>query len=150
MGQDGSSRSRTRNGSLVATMQSAAMSEPIHRSGVGGRRVSLEPGSLLDVEARSTPTAHVEFREIFRVSGPVTPSEAGAPPTLREAALRIARCEQELDRVIRGALQGHTLSHEELIALQATVYRYSQEVELAAKLVDRLTGTVKQMLTSQQ
>jgi hypothetical protein len=38
----------------------------------------------------------------------------------------------------------------ELIALQATAYRHATEVELAAKLVDKLTSAVRTTLTSQQ
>lgn len=69
---------------------------------------------------------------------------------LRDAAMRIARGEEHIDRVIRQAQRGGTLAPEQLIALQTTVHRYTQEVELAAKLVDKLTGAVKQTLTSQQ
>ena len=38
----------------------------------------------------------------------------------------------------------------QLIAIQAGVYRYTQELELASKLVDKATGAVKQTLQSQQ
>lgn len=92
--------------------------------------------------------SRADFRAALASCTDVEP--AAAPTLLREAALRIARGEQCIDRVIRDATRGRTLSNEELIALQATVYRYTQEVELAAKLVDRLTGAVRQTLTSQQ
>jgi hypothetical protein len=41
-------------------------------------------------------------------------------------------------------------SQEELIAIQAGVYRYTQELELASKLVDKASGAVKTTLQSQQ
>lgn len=74
-------------------------------------------------------------------------SAEGVRDALREAAHGIAARERILDRALerRGALDA-----EQLLALQATVQRYNQEVELAAKLVDKLTGAVRQVLTSQQ
>ena len=39
---------------------------------------------------------------------------------------------------------------EQLLAIQAGVYRYTQEVELASKVVDRVTNGVKTVLQSQQ
>jgi hypothetical protein len=60
----------------------------------------------------------------------------------------MAAREATLDRALRGGAS--SASPEQLLALQATVHRYAQEVELAAKLVDKLTGAVRQVLTSQQ
>ena len=67
---------------------------------------------------------------------------------LRDAARDMAQREARLDHVL--AHRGVPLGPEQLLALQATVHRYSQEVELAAKLTDKLTGAVRQVLTSQQ
>lgn len=50
---------------------------------------------------------------------------------------------------IRGASTGAGLSAGELIALQAGIYRYSEVVDLATKLVDRATSAVKTTLQSQ-
>lgn len=92
---------------------------------------------------------------------PSTPPTAAGPPAtegaptrgsfrdaLRDAAEEMASHEATLDRVL--ARRGAPLGPEQLLALQATVHRYSQEVELAAKLTDKLTGAVRQVLTSQQ
>lgn len=69
---------------------------------------------------------------------------------LREAAESLARGEATLDATIARLSRGRALAPEELIALQATVYRHAAEVELAAKLVDKLTSAVRTTLTSQQ
>ena len=50
---------------------------------------------------------------------------------------------------MRSARSGN-LSNERLLALQAGVYRYTREVELAGKLVERSTSALKQTLQSQQ
>jgi hypothetical protein len=79
-----------------------------------------------------------------------SPPPAGASfrDALRDAAHDMASHEAALDRVLQR--RGAPLGPEQLLALQATVHRYSQEVELAAKLTDKLTGAVRQVLTSQQ
>ena len=69
---------------------------------------------------------------------------------LRAGAESLSRGEAALDASIARLGRGGTLAPEELIALQATAYRHATEVELAAKLVDKLTGAVRTTLTSQQ
>lgn len=41
---------------------------------------------------------------------------------------------------------GRTVGPAELIALQAGIYRYSEAVDLASRLVDRATGAVKTVI----
>lgn len=77
-----------------------------------------------------------------------TPSGPSFRDALREAAHGMAEREARIDAVL--TRRGAPLAPEQLLALQATVQRHSQEVELASKLVDKLTGTVRQVLTSQQ
>ena len=69
---------------------------------------------------------------------------------MRDAARGIDRGQRMVDSVIRAARSGRVFSQEELIAIQAGVYRYTQELELASKLVDKATGAVRQTLQSQQ
>jgi hypothetical protein len=57
------------------------------------------------------------------------------------------------EAVMRGALgvsrAGGTLDAAELIALQAGVYRYSEAVDLAAKLIDHATTGLKTIVQGQ-
>ena len=66
------------------------------------------------------------------------------------AVRSIAQGERFVDGAIHRARRGKDLEPGQLLALQAGVYRYTQELELAAKLVDKATGAVKQTLQSQQ
>jgi hypothetical protein len=50
---------------------------------------------------------------------------------------------------IAASRSGRDLGSAELIALQAGVYRYSEAVDLAAKLVDRVSSGVKTVLQGQ-
>lgn len=81
---------------------------------------------------------------------PATSAQRGTSfrEVLEDAATDIARREAVLDRAL--SRRAAPLGPDQLLALQATVQRHSQEVELAAKLVDKLTGSVRQVLTSQQ
>ena len=45
--------------------------------------------------------------------------------------------------------RGHDLGPSELLALQAGVYRYSETVDLASKLIDRATSGVKTVIQGQ-
>ena len=52
------------------------------------------------------------------------------------------------ERIMAGAASGYSsLDPAELIALQAGIYRYSEAVDLTAKLVDRMTSAVRTVLS---
>jgi hypothetical protein len=81
-----------------------------------------------------------------------------APPVLEEGPSPFARVLRSLGRevdrgekVVRRAIEGggKDLGPGELLALQAGVYRYSEAVDLSAKLIDRATTGVKTVLQGQ-
>ena len=105
------------------------------RIGEGVRRVSTPPP-----EPKSPPEP----------TGP--PSPNGEEPS--PFALLVRRLGREVDRgeaLTRKAIEGggRDLGSGELLALQACVYRYSEAVDLSAKLVDRASSGVKTVLQGQ-
>ncbi len=80
------------------------------------------------------------------------PGPLRAPPrldlgaSLTEMIGKIRRDEQRLDGYLHRARAGADFSLSELVAMQAVVHRYTQRVELLSKLVDRVTGAIKQTL----
>jgi len=62
---------------------------------------------------------------------------------------RVSEAQKRLDHVLELAESGRTFSPNELLALQAHVYRASQELDLAGKVVEKATGGVKQVLQTQ-
>jgi hypothetical protein len=80
------------------------------------------------------------------------PSEPPAEPSQFAALMRTLG--QELDRgesLVRSVVGGpapQTVSSMELIVLQAGIYRYSETVDLTAKLVDRAGQAVRTTLQS--
>jgi hypothetical protein len=77
--------------------------------------------------------------------------QAAAQPfaqLLRRLGKELDRGEDLAERAIRGG--SHTSSSpEQLIALQAGIYRYSEAVDLVTKLVDRGTQAVRTTLQNQ-
>ncbi len=100
-------------------------------------------------------------REPRIVPGPLPPPPSpAAPAAVRESAPSgpspfarlLAGVGGELARgeaLVRGAAGGPgagAMGAAELIALQAGVYRYAETVDLAAKLVDHATSSVRTVL----
>lgn len=83
-----------------------------------------------------------------RTVDPPTGSEVGAfSKVFHGLASNLEQGERTIERVRHG---GSTeLGATELLALQAEVYRYSEAVDLSAKLIDRATNGVKTVLQGQ-
>ncbi|MBO6937287.1 MAG: hypothetical protein JJ863_20110 [Deltaproteobacteria bacterium] len=113
-------------------------------SGAGPIRAELEPAPRRSEPSRSFAD-HLEATEAPPPDEPSPVLEA-----IGDAVRSIGRGEQFVDGAIARARRGKNLEPGQLLALQAGVYRYTQELELAAKLVDKATGAVKQTLQSQQ
>ncbi len=54
-----------------------------------------------------------------------------------------------LDKLINGATNGKSFSNAELISLQAGMYKYSQELDLTSKIVEKATSGLKDTLKTQ-
>ncbi|MBZ4410213.1 ATP-dependent helicase HrpB [Myxococcus faecalis] len=62
---------------------------------------------------------------------------------------RVGQAQKRLDHILGLAESGRDFSSAELLSLQAQVYRASQELDLAGKVVEKATGGVKQVLQTQ-
>ena len=62
---------------------------------------------------------------------------------------RVAEAQARMDRILALAASGRTFSPAELLALQAGVAEASQTVDLAGKVLDRVTSGLKQVLQTQ-
>lgn len=62
---------------------------------------------------------------------------------------RVTEAQKRLDNLLALAESGRSFSPAELLAVQAHVYRASQELDLAGKVVEKATGGVKQVLQTQ-
>jgi hypothetical protein len=57
--------------------------------------------------------------------------------------------QNKLEEIINLSLSGRNFSTSELLALQAGVYRFTQELELTSKVVEKGTATIKQTMNTQ-
>lgn len=57
--------------------------------------------------------------------------------------------QNKLEEIINMSLSGRNFSSSELLALQAGVYRFTQELELTSKVVEKGTATIKQTMNTQ-
>jgi|SRR5689334_12307104 hypothetical protein len=62
---------------------------------------------------------------------------------------RVAAAQARMDRILSLAASGRTFSPAELLSLQAGVAEASQTVDLAGKVLDRVSGGVKTVLQTQ-
>lgn len=54
-----------------------------------------------------------------------------------------------MDKLINGGLAGKSFNSTELLALQAGMYKYTQELELTGKVVEKATSGLKDTLKTQ-
>ena len=54
-----------------------------------------------------------------------------------------------MDKLIKAASRGRDFSNSELISLQAGMYKYTQELELTGKVVEKATSGLKDTLKTQ-
>ena len=77
------------------------------------------------------------------------PAEASSQRTAVRAIDQVNAAQTRMDKVLELAQSGKTFSPAELLALQTQMYRASQELDLAGKVVEKATGGVKQVLQTQ-
>jgi hypothetical protein len=85
-----------------------------------------------------------------RVEALRSPAVAGAPELKAAEVLdRVTAAQRRMEKVLELAQSGKTFTPAELLAIQAQVYRASQELDLAGKVVEKATSGVKQVLQTQ-
>jgi hypothetical protein len=77
------------------------------------------------------------------------PATTGAGAGKVDVVARLAGDQRRMDDVLALAQSGKSFSPAELLALQTQVYRSSQQLDLAGKVVEKTTGGVKQVLQTQ-
>jgi hypothetical protein len=78
---------------------------------------------------------------------PVVPGPLAGP--VRAMFQRALGAEKQVDALLEAAARGKTFTPAQLLAMQATVARYSQTVEVVSRVADRLVGAIKQTMGTQ-
>jgi hypothetical protein len=111
----------------------------------------------------AAPSRGASFGELVAQRRASASASSGPPPGARvhgasiapgtlgalggQLLARVARGEHYVESLVRQSLSGRAFSNAELLAMQAQVYRCTQELDLVSRLVDRGTSTVRTVLT---
>ena len=76
-------------------------------------------------------------------------AEPGKQVTAAKVLDQVNQAQNRMESILKMAESGKSFSPAELLSLQTHVYRASQELDLAGKVVEKATGGVKQVLQTQ-
>jgi hypothetical protein len=68
---------------------------------------------------------------------------------IRKLLSQVVEGQNKLDDIIKMATSGKTYGQQDLLAIQASVYKFSQELELTSKVVEKATSGIKQTMQTQ-
>jgi hypothetical protein len=82
---------------------------------------------------------------VKQVDAAAKPKESGLKSILNQ----VVEGQNKLDQIIKMATSGKTYSNQDLLAIQASVYKFSQELDMTSKVVEKATSGVKQTMQTQ-
>ena len=143
---------RVRSGASASPAPAISPSKPPAGAGrprpftaILGEQVQRPPAP--DLAQPKPPAPRVDRRP--RLDSPRPPAPAAPSAPVRALLERTLSSETRVDTLLAAAARGKTFSPGELLALQASVFRYSQAVEVVSRATDKLVGAVKQTMGTQ-
>lgn len=112
---------------------------PVERPGLEAARTQAHP------QAQSATAGRLEVEPLRAQHAAAEPSSVALAEASR-AVERVGQAQERLDQILQLAESGKSFTPAELLAMQAHVYRASQEIDLASKVVDKATSGIKQVL----
>jgi hypothetical protein len=109
--------------------------------------VTAVPSPVAIAGPAAVPKA--SFGAALRARIPPASASPTAPQLARAALEHVERARRRLDDALVAARRGRTFTAQELLALQADAYRFSQAVEVASKVVEQGAQAVKQTVNTQ-
>ena len=105
--------------------------------------MALSPVSPAAPVARSAAAAaNASFGAVLRSHANAAAPRASASAHPARAMLQsVERARSRLDGLLAEARRGRTFTAQELLALQADAYRYSQAVDVASRVVEQAVNT---------
>jgi hypothetical protein len=115
-----------------------------------GQTGRLENAPMKVQDAPRTEAKSVQKAEAgkCRVEGAKS-SEPTKQVTATKVLDQVNAAQNRMEQILQMAESGKSFSPAELLSLQTHVYRASQELDLAGKVVEKATGGVKQVLQTQ-
>jgi hypothetical protein len=113
------------------------------------RRATVEAVRLAEPVTRGEKTS--ARRPVAPAVAPIAPPSASnrLALTMQRMIEDMEKGQGALDKLINGSLRGKSFSQADLLALQASMYKYSQELDLTGKVVEKATNGLKDTLKTQ-
>lgn len=129
----------------VQSPPEVAFNEVLQGQRVGEvQEARLQPGSNTDVLRAARRAQTVEVPAIGE-----TLNRTGLQGGIQRIMEDVMQGQNKLEEIISLSLSGRSFSTPELLAMQAGVYRFTQELKLTSKVVEKATATVKQTMNTQ-
>ena len=71
------------------------------------------------------------------------------PEKIAELIEGLVEGQDKMGQIMKVAMSGKKLSSSEMLAMQAGIYRCSQELEITSKVVEKATSGIKQTMNTQ-
>jgi hypothetical protein len=119
-----------------------------------GPQAAAPRGEMAPLQVKQPQRAEAKVRieggqaQVQSTRAPVAaqPSKALEPTQMLD---QVAAAQKRMEGVLELAQSGKSFTPAELISLQSQMYRASQELDLAGKVIEKATGGVKQILQTQ-
>lgn len=113
-----------------------------------------DPTKVQDVQKGADVLRTAQAQQVAGVDKNLGVRTVEAKAEARESGLKsvlnqVVDGQNKLDQIIKMATSGKTYGNQELLAIQASVYKFSQELELTSKVVEKATSGVKQTMQTQ-
>lgn len=106
-------------------------------------------GQVATQKATSTDVLRAGKAQIAQPSQKIGATEKGEESKLAGMIDNLVNGQDKMTKIMQMALSGRQFGPSELLAMQAGVYRYSQELDLTSKVVQQATSGIKQTLNTQ-
>lgn len=129
--------------SFQQTMQSQAAQQAQQKAASSTQATQLGGGGVADQLSRE---AKVRRKlETTRIGE----TEKNKESKLASMLENLVNGQDKMTQIMNLALSGKQFSPTDLMAMQAGVYRFTQELDLTSKVVEKATGGIKQTLNTQ-
>ncbi len=117
-----------------------------------------QPGSAATgVQATSGVTQTVGAQKVLlqaQVNATLPSTKVGAAAATQRSEManmleQLVGGQDKMSQIMKLALSGRKLDNQELLAMQAGVYRFSQELDLTGKVIEKATSGIKQTMNTQ-
>ncbi len=134
-----------KTGSLISGIKINATRNGKFKSQLEKSRINKNAG----IE-KAAPDEKIQDKKLDEIKE-ITPSQvvASKETLIRNIFQNLDAGHKKIESILRVSLSGVKLSQQELLTLQMRVYKFTQEVELISKLVEKGTSGVKQVVNTQ-